>query len=131
MPHGWVRVFDLDLLRSAAQHFVGLHDFAHFTQLAKLEGNRSSLRRIEDVRVVDEIPGQRCRVEIDLDGALFRMVRNMLGCMVSAACGRISSEQIDEMLKGGTRGRDFPCLPANGLCLEKVHYKDPVSERGF
>ncbi|CAL1136196.1 unnamed protein product [Cladocopium goreaui] len=120
MPHGWVRVFDLDLLRSAAQHFVGLHDFAHFTQLAKLEGNRSSLRRIEDVRVVDEIPGQRCRVEIDLDGALFRMVRNMLGCMVSAACGRISSEQIDEMLKGGTRCRDFPCLPANGLCLEKA-----------
>ncbi|CAK9117632.1 unnamed protein product, partial [Durusdinium trenchii] len=117
LPLGWVRSFDIDRLHTVATCFIGSKDFAYFTQLAKLEGNRSSHRTIEDIRVVDELPGQTCRIEIDLDGALFRMVRNMVGCMVAGACGRLSAEHIDEMLEAERR-YDFPCLPAHGLCLD-------------
>lgn len=131
LPQGWVRAFDLDKLRTAAQHFIGTKDFKHFTQLAKLE-NRTTIKTIRDVRVVDEIPGRTCRIEVDLESALFHMVRNMVGCMVTAACGRISTRNIDEMLEGAGSRYDFPCLPANGLCLERVRYDDyPDELNGF
>eukprot|EP00438_Fugacium_kawagutii_P006641 Skav235740 [mRNA] locus=scaffold1686:185747:186565:- [translate_table: standard] len=127
LPQGWVRTFDLDKLRAVAGHFVGTKDWKHFTQLTKLEANRTTIKTITDVRVVDEIPGRTCRIEVDLQSALFHMVRNMVGCMVTAACGRISTANIDEMLEGTGSRYNFPCLPANGLCLEKVQYDDELN----
>ncbi|CAJ1422132.1 unnamed protein product [Effrenium voratum] len=124
MPLSWVRDFQLSELHDAAALFRGQKNFLYFTSPGKLERKRSTVRNIHDIRVVEEAPGQ-CRVEVDLDGAVYRMVRNMVGCMVWVARGRISSDCVEELLSGSfsqARVPHFPCLPGHGLCLEKVHY---------
>ncbi|CAJ1346500.1 unnamed protein product [Effrenium voratum] len=126
MPLSWVRDFQLSELHEAAALFRGQKNFLYFTSPGKLERKRSTVRNIHDIRVVEEAPGQ-CRVEVDLDGAVYRMVRNMVGCMVWVARGRISSDCVEELLSGSfsqARVPHFPCLPGHGLCLEKVHYDE-------
>ncbi|CAE7226354.1 truA [Symbiodinium sp. CCMP2456] len=132
IPHGWARTFDSDLLRQAASKLVGEKDFAYFTQAKKLDKYRMSgtVRTIHGINVVEDGPG-RCRIEVNLDGAIYRMVRNIVGCIVMAACGRLALERIDELLQvppdkakqeTSVPVSAFPCLPPHGLCLEKVHY---------
>ncbi|OLP96056.1 tRNA pseudouridine synthase A [Symbiodinium microadriaticum] len=126
------RTFDSDLLQQAASKLVGEKDFAYFTQASKLDKYRMSgtVRTIHGINVVEDGPG-RCRIEVNLDGAIYRMVRNIVGCIVMAACGRLALERIDELLQvppdkakqeTSVPVSAFPCLPPHGLCLEKVHY---------
>ncbi|CAE7659481.1 truA1, partial [Symbiodinium pilosum] len=133
IPSSWARTFNGELLRVAAAKFVGKKDFSYFTHASKLDIYRTggTVRTIRSVNVVEEGPGQ-CRIEVQLDGAIFRMVRNIVGCLVSAACGRVAVEEIDELLQvqpdkakqeSGTTAISFPCLPPHGLCLEQVHYQ--------
>ncbi|CAE7462010.1 truA [Symbiodinium natans] len=132
IPAGWARTFDGDLLRAAASKFIGEKDFRYFTQTSKLDRYRiaGTVRTIRSLNVVEEGPGA-CRIEVNLDGAIFRMVRNIVGCIVMAACGRLAVDRIDELLQASpdkakqdtmAPALAFPCLPPHGLCLEKVHY---------
>lgn len=119
---------DLGRLRAAASHFVGTHDFAYFAREDASRPGRTTVRTIRGIEVVDE-GGGRCRIDVHLDGALWKMVRNVVGCVVAAACGKFSSDLIPEMLSNppqrqGGAGVPFPCFPAEGLCLERVHYAE-------
>ncbi|CAK0887167.1 unnamed protein product [Prorocentrum cordatum] len=113
----------------AAAAFEGRHDFARFHQKDPSRGpERDTVRTIRRIEVVDEGAGQ-CRIDMQLDGALYKMVRNVVGCIVYAALGRVSLEDVREALQRPSAARpsrcelgEFPCLPASGLCLERVHY---------
>jgi tRNA pseudouridine38-40 synthase len=73
------------------------------------------------------------RIDFLLQGALYKMVRNMVGTAIECWLGRMSEEQLIELLRTEDAtnemklGRkDNPCKPAppEGLTLEAVYYDD-------
>lgn len=122
---------DVDLLYKTIPKFVGEHDFAGFSNEAdkramlKMKdglGEFNTRRTVYSAEIVDE-GGGNIRMEFHLDGALFRMVRNMVGTLLAVAAGRVEPEVVDEIFKTGVRDN---CLiyaaPAHGLTLETVLY---------
>jgi tRNA pseudouridine38-40 synthase len=113
------RSLDLKLLKSAAKHFVGRHDFVGF---AANRGKReeSTIRTIYSVRVSQK--GPCVTTEFDGDGFLYKMVRLMVGSLVKSALDKISIEDITARLKSHKMGAGRFAAPAEGLFLVRVRY---------
>ena len=58
-------------------------------------------------------------------GYLYKMVRSMVGSMIDVGLGRISPEEISEILKTDKRTALVVSAPAKGLSMEKVFYRLP------
>lgn len=122
---------DVELLYKTIPKFVGEHDFAGFSNEAdrratlKMKdglGEFNTRRTVYTAEIIDE-GGGNIRMEFHLDGALYRMVRNMVGTLLAVAAGRVEPEVVDEIFSTGVRDS---CLiyaaPAHGLTLETVLY---------
>jgi len=130
---------NVSLLYEAAACFQGTHDFAAFTnnprdkvraeELQTTAG--ATVRSIRKVEVVDEGAG-KYRLDFYLDGALYRMVRNIVGAILAVSYGRLLLQDIQALLDGSiTRlqlRKVWNAAPAHGLCLERVYYEDLASD---
>jgi tRNA pseudouridine38-40 synthase len=114
-----VQPIDLKVLKSAAKHFVGTHDFAAF---AANRGNPepSTIRTISSVRVRQK--GPCIMIEFDGDGFLYKMVRLMMGALVKCALGKMRTEEITSRLQSRKIGSARFAAPAEGLYLVRVRY---------
>jgi tRNA pseudouridine38-40 synthase len=110
---------DVKILKSAAKHFVGTHDFAAFAA-NRGKPEPSTIRIINSVRVREKGP---C-VEIDFDGNgfLYKMVRLMMGTLAKCALGKMRIEEITSRLHTGKIGAARFVAPAEGLYLVRVRY---------
>ena len=61
-------------------------------------------------------------VDVEGDGFLYNMVRNIVGTLVEVGVGRMPSEKIAEILEAKDRTAAGPIAPAAGLCLMCVKY---------
>jgi len=89
----------------------------------------SAVRTVRRISLVDEGEGEgeggRFRFEFELDGALYKMVRNMVGVLWSVGSGSMEVEQVAELLALKDRQRNLvKPAPPEGLTLEKVLYED-------
>lgn len=76
---------DLEVLNKGADLFLGRHDFAEFAaNPRKVETNTA--RTIEALRIVSR--GDTIAIEICGDGFLYKMVRMMVGALVTCAAGK-------------------------------------------
>jgi tRNA pseudouridine38-40 synthase len=110
---------DLKILKSAAEHFVGTHDFASFAA-NRGKPEPSTIRTIDSVRVRQK--GPCITIEFDGDGFLYKMVRLMTGALVKSALGKMRIEEITSRLNSGKVGSDRFVAPAEGLYLVRVRY---------
>jgi tRNA pseudouridine38-40 synthase len=110
---------DLKILKSAAKHFVGTHDFASFAA-NRGKPEPSTIRTINSVRVRQK--GPCITIEFDGDGFLYKMVRLMTGALVKCALGKMRIEEITSRLHSGKVGSDRFVTPAEGLYLVRVRY---------
>ncbi|CAM9474173.1 unnamed protein product [Discosporangium mesarthrocarpum] len=125
------REVDRDLLLRSLPEFVGRHDFAGFAnkkekkareKLASGKGEYCTVREVYAIQAVDE-GGGNLRLDFHLSGALYRMVRNMVGTMLAISSGRVGPEAVQEILATGTRDANkIYSAPAHGLTLENVLY---------
>jgi tRNA pseudouridine38-40 synthase len=124
-PHA--ALFDKSLFEHALNQFVGTYDFIAFGN--KIERTRRLLPKLDTVRkifstkLIEEHP--LCfRVEIVLKSALYKMVRNIVGTCTHVATGQMDVGKIKFLLNNGvSRCENVASVaPAEGLCLEKVHY---------
>jgi tRNA pseudouridine38-40 synthase len=105
---------------SAAQSFVGSHDFGSFA------ANRGasvadSQRTIRFVRVRNS--GPLITIEFDGDGFLYKMVRMIVGALVQAGSGTASAGDIRRRLQNPRSiPRNRMVAPAAGLFLIRVRY---------
>ena len=110
---------DLTILRSAAKHFVGTHDFAAFAA-NRGKPEESTIRTINSVRVGQK--GPCVTIDFDGNGFLYKMVRLMVGALVKCALGKMRVEEITSRLcSGEVRSARF-VTPAEGLYLVRVRY---------
>ncbi|MFO7559218.1 MAG: tRNA pseudouridine(38-40) synthase TruA [Desulfobacterales bacterium] len=115
------RKLDLDAMKKACSHIEGKHDFKAF------EGTGSP--RSHTVRNVYKAcfqeTGEGCMLfQIQADGFLRYMVRNLVGTLVEVGHGRISSEAVREILLSKDRANAGATAPPHGLCLVSVDYSD-------
>ncbi len=61
-------------------------------------------------------------VEVEGDGFLYNMVRNIVGTLVEVGVGRWRPEKINEILEAKDRTAAGPLAPAQGLCLMWIKY---------
>ncbi|EKX40000.1 hypothetical protein GUITHDRAFT_113994 [Guillardia theta CCMP2712] len=80
--HHEYRNVDLDLLREVAAMFEGTHDFSAFSNTRGDNSTMDTVRTIYRVGVVFEGEGN-VRLDFELDGALYKMVRNIVGTILA------------------------------------------------
>jgi tRNA pseudouridine38-40 synthase len=111
--------FDLKILKSAAKHFVGTHDFRAFAA-NRGKPESSTIRTIISVRVCKK--GPCATIEFDGDGFLYKMVRLMVGGLVNCAHGKMRVEEMISRLRSGNIEPARFAAPAEGLYLVRVRY---------
>jgi tRNA pseudouridine38-40 synthase len=72
-------------------------------------------------RTVGEL-SQRVELEVEADGFLYNMVRNIVGTLVEVGRGNQSPDWVRQVLQGGRREQGGATAPAHGLCLISVGY---------
>ena len=110
---------NLERIQEAGEHFLGTHDFSSFS--LPEEDNKSRLRTVLRVEVKIQ-PTDLVKISIEANAFLTRMVRMMVGAMVEAGAGRISSERIRDILEAKDNRLAPKNVPASGLCLTNVRY---------
>jgi len=113
------RPFDLKILKSAAKHFVGTHDFAAFAA-NRGKPDSSTIRTIISVHVRQN--GPCVTMEFEGNGFLYKMVRLMVGGLVKCAHGKMCVEEIISRLRSGKIEPARFAAPAEGLYLVRVRY---------
>jgi tRNA pseudouridine38-40 synthase len=110
---------DLEVLKGAAKHFVGTHDFAGF---AANRGKReeSTIRTLYSVRVRRN--GPCVTLDFDGNGFLYKMIRLIVGSLVKCALGKLRVEDLTNRLASAQTGTTRLAAPADGLFLVRVRY---------
>jgi len=118
--HCWhlPRKLDVAAMAQAAKMLVGKKDFKSFASAADQREN--SVRTILRCDVTCE--DDWVYVDVEGDGFLYNMVRNIVGTLVEVGVGRMPSEKIAEILEAKDRTAAGPIAPAAGLCLMCVKY---------
>ncbi len=113
------RRLDTAAMRSANSHLVGTHDFKSF------EGTGSP--RPHTTRTImtadwNEPKDGSLIFQIEADGFLRYMVRNIVGTLVDIGLGKITPAKFSDILASKNRRNASATAPAHGLFLLEVKY---------
>jgi tRNA pseudouridine38-40 synthase len=115
------RPLDRALLEQAAEKLMGTHDFSTFANSPGAGGKkRNPVRCLDRITFCEEENG--LRIEFEAPGFLYKMVRNLTGCLLDVGSGHHPLEWIDEMLAAKDRRQLGRAAPARGLFLVRVEY---------
>lgn len=117
--HFLPRPLDVSAMAQAARAFLGRHDFTSFCAHAAGERNRE--RTVFSSAVIRH--GHRVLFQVEADGFLHHMVRNMAGTLLEIGSGRRDAASIPALLAARDRRLAAPTAPARGLFLVKVRYR--------
>ncbi len=121
----WIpRRLDVVAMQRAARLLLGEHDFAAF----ETSGSKrvSTVRRVIDLTVkrVATEPWDRVVIEVEANGFLYNMVRNIVGTLMVVGVGKEPPEWVEDVLGSRDRRRAGPTAPPQGLCLLSVTYEE-------
>ncbi len=120
-PYTWHCPYTLDIekMQRAAAHFIGEHNFEAFC--ASGATVTSFVRTIFDLSVTKD--GDVITVDVCGSGFLYNMVRIIAGTLVSVGCGKISEEEIPQIIESRDRARAGMTAPPHGLYMAGTEYK--------
>jgi tRNA pseudouridine38-40 synthase len=120
----WVpRLLDVSAMAAAGVALVGRHDFRSF-QAAGSEVERTV--RTLFALTVEGAAGGELRVELEGDGFLRHMVRNVVGTLLQVGLGERPAGSLPGLLAARDRTRAGPTAPARGLTLVRVRYDEGI-----
>ncbi len=122
---------DLEAMKSASSFFLGTHDFASFQ--ATGSDRKTTIREIRACEVIQQ-PSDRpgrldLAIEVEANGFLYNMVRNIAGTIVEVGWGKCSPDSIGSMLAARDRDVAGQTAPAHALFLLRVDY-EPFTIQG-
>ena len=109
---------DVEAMSEAAQVFVGKHDFSAFRAADCCARTRVRIVNSFGIRVKENI----MVFEVNADGFLKHMVRNMVGTLIEVGRGRVRPARVRGILESGDRRKAGPNIPPHGLFLWQVDY---------
>jgi tRNA pseudouridine38-40 synthase len=110
---------DRQTMRAAIAHIIGRHDFKAFEGSAS--PRQDTTREVFLARLIED-PGGILIFEIDAEGFLRYMVRNIVGTLVDVGLGKITVADFKRILDSRDRSQAGATAPARGLTLLKVNY---------
>lgn len=144
----------------ASQLFIGYHNFIAFRGAPKGNSNKikfakqnthchiidisitttttttkssssSTTKQFQQEQQEDEDITQFIRISITADRFLYKMIRFIVGCLVSVGKNQLNLNDIHDMLITGkrptTKNKKLICAPPEGLFLKHVHYKENIN----
>lgn len=124
---------DVAAMRRAAELLRGRHDFASFQ--AAGSDRKTTVRDVRALEIIDQGSAggvgqgggdaavQRLAIEVEADGFLYNMVRNIVGTLVEVGRGKHDPAWAAEVLAACDRTVAGPTAPPHGLFLLRVDYR--------
>ncbi len=117
----------LPLMQKEAQCLLGEHDFRSFMAADHAQRHQLSLKGKKDTtrfisRLEIKKKGALITIDIEANGFLYKMVRNIVGTLLEVGTGKILPGRLKEILQAKDRSLAAETAPAQGLCLLKVIY---------
>ena len=117
----WVyKPLEAECMHEAAQSLLGTHDFSAF----RAAGCQAASPRRTLLSISVNRTGDYIYVDVRADAFLQRMVRNIVGTLVSVGGGDEPVEWIAKVLASHDRKEGGIAAPAHGLTLVEVVYAD-------
>ncbi len=112
---------DMASMQHAANLFIGTHNFRSFSNQAD-QGScaKNPVRTIYQAQWEEQ--GPLLKFSITGSGFLYKMVRNIVGSLVSVGRGKTSIEELQSILDAKERSAAPACAPPQGLFLQQVDY---------
>lgn len=128
-------------MEQGAKALLGTHDFAAFENVGS--PRTSSIRTIFDISVCRGVtpenggmflpmigrPEDFIQIEVEADGFLYNMVRNIAGTLMEVGRGHHSAEWVREVLESKNRGQGGPTAPPQGLYLLWIRFRTPDGQK--
>lgn len=106
------------LMQEAARLLLGKHNFKSFQASGSPE--RNPIKTIKKLKITKD--KDFIHIEIEADGFLYNMARNIVGTLIEIGRGRLNKESLKKILKASDRKLAGPTAPACGLYLCAVKY---------
>jgi tRNA pseudouridine38-40 synthase len=113
------RPLNVRAMGQAAECLVGQHDFKAFENSGSPRAH--TVRNVMRATWVEE-QDQWLAFQIEADGFLRAMVRNIVGTLVAVGLGRLDPSEMEAILDSQDRRRAGATAPAQGLFLVEVKY---------
>ncbi|HHX57782.1 MAG TPA: tRNA pseudouridine(38-40) synthase TruA [Clostridiales bacterium] len=120
LEYHYRRPLDVELMRKAAQYFVGTHDFKSFCSIDSDKIN--TIRTIHKFEL--EISGDSIIMLVKGDGFLYNMIRIMVGTLIWVDEGKINIDELSDIIKAKDRNYAGKTAQAHGLYLNKIYYDE-------
>lgn len=113
-----IPLLDFPRMQAAAALILGRHDFSGFAAAAsKVVDRRRTVYRSNLTK-----RGRRLRYQVEANGFLHHMVRNIVGTLLEIGRGRRAPSEMLAILESQDRRNAGPTAPAEGLYLDRVWY---------
>jgi tRNA pseudouridine38-40 synthase len=123
--HAWhvPQRLNVAAMARAARALYGTHDFSSFE--ASGSERASSVRTVSDIQVTRGTGTLQDNIviEIEADGFLYNMVRNIVGTLVEVGRGAQPEQWVADVVAAKNRKAAGPTAPAHGLFLVYVRYE--------
>jgi tRNA pseudouridine38-40 synthase len=112
----------VDAMQNACKQFLGEHDFVGFQAAGGVR--KTTVRTIYNCKLEKETYGafNRLIFEIEGNGFLYNMVRNIVGSLVEIGKGKQTPDWVTELIQQKNRNLAGETAPAKGLILLNVDY---------
>ena len=111
-------------MQAAADYLIGEHDFQSFCAAGSTA--QSTVRTIYDINV--ERKETMISIKVTGNGFLYNMVRTIAGTLMEVGKGKISPEQMKDILEAKDRTKAGPTAPAKGLMLYQYQFEKELKE---
>ena len=111
---------DLKEMQVAADRLLGTHDFSAYSATHGKENDPNPVKTVSRLQLKQQ--GKFIRLDAEGSGFLYRMVRSIAGALYAVGRGRLTPDDIAEILESKKRTHRIVTAPAKGLFLDKVFY---------
>ncbi|MDB2613901.1 tRNA pseudouridine(38-40) synthase TruA [Chlamydiales bacterium] len=112
---------DINLIREASAHFVGTHDFTTFANSAHTGSAKNKpIKTLTRCHLIEEEEG--FRIEMEADGFLYKMCRNIVGTLIDCGRKKRSPDTIPALFEAKDRKKAPNSALAHGLFFIKANY---------
>ena len=111
---------DLKEMHAAADRLLGTHDFSAYSATHGKENDPNPVKTVSRLQLKQR--GKFIRLDAEGSGFLYRMVRSIAGALYAVGRGRLTPDDIAEILESKKRTHRIVTAPAKGLFLDKVFY---------
>lgn len=115
---------DVDKMTQATHHLAGTQDFSSFR--SSLCQSNKPVRDIHHIRLFQH--GAYLVLDIQADGFLHHMVRNIMGALFAVGVGKLSVDDLPHLIQAKDRSRLPPTADADGLYFVNAYYPDEFQQ---